>query len=271
VKNLKSIFSILCAAFAVLLCGYFSVSADDAVMYAASGMVVAPDPVRAAFARAVEYFKDKYSANNVSELGLQQFNCRMLKELSNTGNSYTLDIKSKNATNTDIQNFEILCPDKQEFFVAFIRVCVRKWGATNKFLFPLFTYADANYFTVSNELASLYSLWNGTTDIVTNNNSRVVNYSNDAFNRVPGQQYELITGAQPFWPAYGPTLLDKGYDQAAPNLVMETSKVNQIKVLLKGYQAALAGGSDFNLLQVDLYGWSFGGVIVGGGECPVTV
>jgi hypothetical protein len=271
VKKLKVILSLIFAACAVLACGYFIGNDGHTMMCAASGMVVAPDPIRAAFARAVEYFKDKYAANTVSELGLQQFNGRMLKELTNTGNAYTLDIKTKNATNTDIQAFELLAPDKQEFFVAFIRVCVRKWDATNKFLYPIFTYADANYFTTANELSSLYSLWNGTTDIVTNNNSRMVNYTNDAFNRVPGQQYELVASAQPFWPAYGPSLIEKGYDQAAPNLVMETSKVNQIKTMLKGYQAAIAGGANFNVLQVDLFGWLFSGVVPNGGECPITV
>ncbi|MGB5026388.1 MAG: hypothetical protein WBO44_13620, partial [Saprospiraceae bacterium] len=61
-----------------------------------------------------------------------------------------------------------------------------------------------------------------------------------------------------------------GYHQAAPNLVMDTNKVNNIKVLLKGYQSAIAGGANFNLLQVDLYGWNFSGLLNSGGNCPIA-
>jgi hypothetical protein len=271
VKNLKLFLLSLLALIAFLATGYLFGSDDHSYMFASMGMVVAPDPIRAAFCRAVETFKSKYGVTDISELGLQQFNARLLKELSNTTNGYTLDLKVKNATSTDIQNFEIIAPDKNEFFVAFIRICLRKWDATDKFLYPVFTYEDGNYFSSTNEMKSILALFNGTLDIVTNNNSRIVNMSNDAFRRVPAQQYELITGAVPFWPAYGPSLEEKGYHQAAPNLIMETSKVNQMKVNLKGFQAALAGGANFNVLQVDLYGWLFGGVIVGGGECPVAV
>ena len=80
----------------------------------------------------------------------------------------------------------------------------------------------------------MYSLFNGTTDVITDNNGRVVNLDNNLFRRNPGQQYELVASAQPFWPAYGPSLEEKGYNQLAPNLIMDTNKVNQIKTFLKG-------------------------------------
>lgn len=271
-KNLKTILSYLFAAIIVMAMPYFAGTADHSILvFAATGMMVAPDPIRAAFSRAAELFKSQNGVSELSDLNLQQFNCRMIKELSNTNNSYTLDIKSKNATNTDLQGFEVLAPDKNHFFAAFVRVALRKFDATNKLLYPVFTYADGNYHVATNEFKSVMALFNGTTDIVTDNNSRTVNLTNDVFYRVPGQQYELVASAQPFFPALGPSLEEKGYHQAAPNLVMDTNKVNQIKVLLKGYQAAIAGGTDFNCLQVDIYGWLFSGVTAGGGSCGVAV
>lgn len=267
-KNLKTYLGLLLAIAVSFACGFIF---DHESVLCASMMVVSPDPIRAAFSRCVETFKSLYNVSDISELGLQQFTCRMLKELSNTNNSYTLDPKSKNATNTDLQTFEQLLPDKINFFIGFIRVGLRKWDATNKFLYPLYSHEDANYFTVTNELKSVYALFNGSIDILTDNSARMVTFLNDNFRRVPGQQYEtLASPALPFWPAYGPTLEDKGYHQAAPNLVMDTNKVNQIKVLLKGYQAAIAGGSDFNVLQVDLYGWNFSGLLNSGGNCPIA-
>lgn len=266
-KNLKTYLGLVLAIVASFACGFIF---DHESIACASMMVVAPDPLRAAFSRCVETFKAKYNVSDISELGLQQYTCRMLKELSNTNNSYTLDPKNKNATNTDIQTFEQLLPDKVEFFVGFIRVGYRKWDATNKFLYPLFSHEDANYLTVANELNSMYALFNGNIDILTDNSARTVSFLNDNFRRNPGQQYELVASAQPFWPAYGPTLEDKGYHQAAPNLVMDTNKVNQLKVLLKGYQAAIAGGANYNLLEVDLYGWNFSGLMNSGGNCPIA-
>lgn len=266
-KNLKTYLGLLLAIAVSFACGFIF---DHETVLCASMMVVSPDPVRAAFSRCVETFKTLYGVSDISELGLQQFNCRMLKELSNTNNSYTLDPKAKNATNTDIQNFEQLLPDKINFFIGFIRVAFRKWDATNKTLFPVFSHEDANYLTVANELSSMYSLFNGSIDILTDNSARMVSFLNDIFRRNPAQQYELVASAQPFWPAYGPTLEDRGYHQAAPNLVMDTNKVNNIKVLLKGYQAAIAGGANFNLLQVDLYGWNFSGLLNSGGNCPIA-
>lgn len=271
-KNLKTIFSYLIAAIVVMAMPYFAGAADHSILvFAATGMMVAPDPIRAAYSRAVEHFKAENGVSNPSDLGLQQFNCRLIKELSNTNNSYTLDVKSNNAVNTDLQNFEIKTPDKNHFFCAFIRVSLRKFDATNKLLYPVFTYSDGNYHVATNEFKSVFALFNGTTDVVTDNASRVVNLTNDVFYLVPGQQYELVASAQPFFPAYGPALEDKGYHQLAGNQVMDTNKVNQVKVLLKGYQAAIEGGTDKNVLQVDIYGWLFGGVVSGGGACGVTV
>ena len=150
---------------------YFAGAADHSfLVFAASGMMVAPDPIRAAFSRAAEHFKAQNGVSELSELNLQQFNCRMIKELSNTNNSYTLDVKAKNAINTDLQGFEILAPDKNHFFAAFIRVGLRKFDATNKLLYPVFNHADGNYHVVANEFKSVLALFNGSTDIVTDNN-----------------------------------------------------------------------------------------------------
>lgn len=268
-KNIKFILSIFLAAVVVLGMPYFLGASENISGIVVASMMVAPDPLRAAFSRAVELFKAQNGVSDISELGLQQFNIRMIKELSNTANSYTLDIKNKNATSTDLQNFEVLVPDKQHFFAAFMRVAYRKYDATNKLLLPVLSHEDANYLTVANELNSMYSLFNGTTDIITDNNGRAVNLTNDVFRRTPAQQYELVASAQPFWPAYGPSLEEKGYHQLAPNLIMDTNKVNQIKTFLKGYQAAIAGGANYNCLQVDIYGWLFGGVVPSGPGCSL--
>lgn len=268
-KNIKS-FLYLCIAFvAITILNFFTPGDDNLQLLAYSSLVIAPDNIRAAFSRFVEMLMKENNTQDISELGLQQTTARLLKEASNTSNSYIFNPRAANPSNTDVKNLEILLPDKAKFFAAFMRVCARKWDATKKVLDPVFTYPDKNYFIATDEALSLESLYNGFIDFKTNNNGRLVRFSNDVFRRVPAQQHEPISGNQPFLPAYGPSLEEKGFHQLIPNLILETALQNEIIVNTMGAAPAIEGGTNKNYIQVELYGWTFSGLYTGGGGCAV--
>lgn len=130
-----------------------------------------------------------------------------------------------------------------------------------------FTYPDPAYFNGPKEYRELQRIWNSCLSLKTGRGDRLTNYDLDKTLYVPCCQFEpAAEGGTPKFPAYGPTMEERGFAKLNIPMPLFGGDTNEFTIeLIKPLTEASIGGDDecgiksCNVSVLELCGFKFSG------------